>query len=1253
MDEKGQKFVSLIITIMMVISTLAIVGNTTAKQPEDVPTDGEEISIPDLQVTELRAETPVICLSQTNRLVLSVANHGNANAKKVTANVTDIIPNESEELITTLHFGALNMGKEKTRFVDWYPTQRGIHYIKVEIKYEYLNHSSPAVMVEGPPTILSVGFPVTPLGTTVRWGPGGQPVYDDDSTIYAGEVREVEGTSADHLTIQVWDGDLTIKGPAGGDPGGILRLNEEVTLVMMEPDRGVYDIIVEDDATFEINGGAKTTTIQSPSGNLEFTYPFYNYGTVSFTGANVLYTYGPSDTSLAGGIQNLPGSTCIIDNCQLLEADTHSLYIEGTADVQVRGSNTIIGRDTALPNPDVTKGHGIFVNGATPVIEDVTVQYQKQDGIHIQNSVSQAPILAADLHNYASSKYDYRLTYAAEESMRPIISSGNGATYLVFQRPGINEIFFKKTTDEGRSWSNEIMIASSPNIGNMDFAADGTHLSLVWEAYDMSTSIYVIYSDNSGVTWTAPYLIQNGYWPSVAVDGARVYVAYRFITFSGPDFLMSIQLTYGDNGVLDEETVIANPNNGEFGGIPKVVVGGGVVHIVVADLTPSTPYIYYWQSLDDGATWLYCGAIGTWTYSGTPTWDFTEYFSLDAEGSQVSLVWNNYSGINYEMKGKYSSNNGDDWYPINIPSSTGNSLYPAIAIDTSGNIVLTYQNDRDGTNRIFAQRFDASGNSLGAETSMTPDTSGATVPSISIDSSGYAYLAWADVRNGNSEIYIKRSHQLVVSGTKSLSNDKNGIEMDYSTGIIAGNYLTDNYNGIYIYYSNNNIIIDNTASRSITYGIYLDHSIGNTITHNTASSNSWGGIYLHSSSDNTITNNTVFRNNNYGIYLESSSSNNNITSNKASNNAYGIHLSSSSNNTITNNNASTNSYIGISLTTSNFNSITNNTASTNLYFGICLRTTNNNTISKNNASANYRDGIRLENSSNNNITHNTVSSNINYYGILLQYSTSNTIVNNSATNNALGIYLYYSSSNTITNNTASSNLRGIFLLNSGSNTISNNTVSSNTNYGIWLYTSNNNIIVNNTASNNNYGIYLSDYSSSNSIYHNNIIGNTNQASDDGTNQWNNGYPSGGNYWSDWTSPDGNSDGFVDNPRLITGGSNKDNWPFTTQDGWLNNPPTAPIVDLTPDNPTTTDDLTCTVTTPSIDPDGDTITYTYEWYRFQGAGFVLQPGLTSVTTALFATISSSNTVTGELWMCIVTPNDGIVNGLIGTDWVPIG
>ena len=88
-----------------------------------------------------------------------------------------------------------------------------------------------------------------------------------------------------------------------------------------------------------------------------------------------------------------------------------------------------------------------------------------------------------------------------------------------------------------------------------------------------------------------------------------------------------------------------------------------------------------------------------------------------------------------------------------------------------------------------------------------------------------------------------------------------------------------------------------------------------------------------------------------------------------------------------------------------------------------------------------------------------------------------------------------------------------------------------------------------TSYRNTYGIYITD-ATNGFIYHNNLFDNDLNAYDSGHNVWDAGYPSGGNYWDDYTGIDDDfRDGIGDSPYTISGGSNQDRYPFMEPNGW--------------------------------------------------------------------------------------------------------
>ncbi len=280
-------------------------------------------------------------------------------------------------------------------------------------------------------------------------------------------------------------------------------------------------------------------------------------------------------------------------------------------------------------------------------------------------------------------------------------------------------------------------------------------------------------------------------------------------------------------------------------------------------------------------------------------------------------------------------------------------------------------------------------------------------------------------------------------------------------------------------------------------GVLLNHSVGSNIRHCLITSNRIG-LYLFFSQSCLIDDNIISSNYENGVLLWHSSDNV-LNQNEIFNNSYNFGVFgggfSNFNNTVDVSNTVDGKPINY-VVGSEDEVFDNQTSIGVLYLINCL-----------------------------NITVRNLNLTKNGHGLFWYNVTDSRIENVTASENCYGIYLQASNDNIVNNSCCFKNWVGIQLYKSDYNVVENN-IAGDCEKGISLYEASHNYLRRNTILNNLYGIRFSS-SHLNSIFHNNLVENSEQADlvFSYQNVWDNGCE--GNYWSDYNGTDSNGDGIGD------------------------------------------------------------------------------------------------------------------------------
>lgn len=355
-----------------------------------------------------------------------------------------------------------------------------------------------------------------------------------------------------------------------------------------------------------------------------------------------------------------------------------------------------------------------------------------------------------------------RITWTSGTSLDPVIAlDSQGQVHVVWydETPGNGEIYYKKSTDGGTTWTGSKRLTwTSGSSAGATLAVDSSdNLYVAWHDFTPGNAeIYYKKSTDGGNTWTGNKRVtwsQGGsYEPALAFDSSAYLhllwsnatpgnneIYYKKSTNGGASWSASKRLTWTETW---------------SGGLAIAVDSADKLYAFWYDYAPGNGEIYYTKSTDGGSTWA-AGQRLTWT-SGI---SYFPAVAVDSSGI-LSLAWEDNTPGSYEIFYKRSTDGGATWTAGRRLSPTpGDCTAPAIADDFFGNPIVVWPESTPGHYDLYYIKSTDGGVTWATSQRLTWTPGDSCSPAMVKGAGKTVHLAWYDKTPGNYEIYYMKYTQ--------------------------------------------------------------------------------------------------------------------------------------------------------------------------------------------------------------------------------------------------------------------------------------------------------------------------------------------------------------------------------------------------------------------------------------------------------------------------------------------------------------
>jgi len=301
-----------------------------------------------------------------------------------------------------------------------------------------------------------------------------------------------------------------------------------------------------------------------------------------------------------------------------------------------------------------------------------------------------------------------RLTWTSGNSWNPaIVVDASGKLYLVWRdsTPGFDyEIYFKKSTDGGGTWTPSKRLTWTSGLSSYpNIAIDSVgNLHLVWTDnapgndelyYKKSTDEGASWSKMKRITWTPGY----SNYPAIVAEPSN-YIHTIWEDDSPGNNQLYYKKSTDEGASWSKMKRITWTSNHSFWPVAAVDSSGNL-HVIWGEKLSDGVELYHKKSTDSGATWTTNKRI-TWT-SGR-----CYYPAITVDSSDhLYVVWYDDGPGNAEIFYKKTTDGGATWSASQrITWNSGHSYDPAIAVDLSSNIHVLWTDGTPGNDEIYYKK---------------------------------------------------------------------------------------------------------------------------------------------------------------------------------------------------------------------------------------------------------------------------------------------------------------------------------------------------------------------------------------------------------------------------------------------------------------------------------------------------------------------------------------------------------------------